>query len=65
MKVTVCGVVEKDIVKQLNTLSKQKRWTKSQTVAYLLEEALRKYQPKKTKKPKKKKSEEEEESWVM
>ncbi len=49
MKVTVCGVVEKDIEKQIEALAKQNQWTKSQTVRILLKEALRKHQPKKKK----------------
>ncbi len=47
MKVTVCGVVEKDIERQIEGLAKKNQWTKSQTVRILLKEALRKYQPKK------------------
>ncbi len=47
MKVTVCGVVEKDIERQIEALAKQSQWTKSQTVRILLKEALRKHQPKK------------------
>ncbi len=47
MKVTVCGVVEKEVERQIEALAKQSQWTKSQTVRILLKEALRKHQPKK------------------
>ncbi len=64
MKVTVCGVVEKDMERQINALAEKNQWTKSQTVRILLKEALRKHQPKKkVKKPKK--EPQEVEPWVM
>ncbi len=50
MKVTVCGVVEKDIERQIEALARKNQWTKSQTVRILLKEALRKHQPKRSKK---------------